>query len=196
MAVTAGKGLKRFFTWEGDTRDSTMLKRCFSPESERWHGSLGIHQHGRTTFWWPHNGITRCVFEEGQQHFDTLDEAIAWLELPYHSWYVCTSNGLAVGWKKQPKKIWEREAIKKVLRVDVWQIYIGGKELSEYQCDGNVRVWYHPPEELPEILKEVNKKPVYVGGHKPLNLYSSDDNKVQVEYLSKEQMIKEFGLFY
>jgi hypothetical protein len=181
MTVTADKGLKRYYTWEGATRDVTMWPRC-----KRWHGSLGMYRPERAVHWRSNNGITSGVLEEGQQHFDSVDEALAWIKLSYHSKCIYTSNGLVLGWSKSPDR-----RLLKVLKVDVWQIYIGGDKLSECQWDADVRVWFYPQNELPDILKEVNKKAVMVGGHKPSGLPGSQDNKIKIEYLTNKQL-KEF----
>ena len=61
--------------------------------------------------------ITRAVLEEGQQHFSSADEAVAWLA-GRRSTCVWTGDGLVVGWSKNTAR--------KQLNVEVWQIYING----------------------------------------------------------------------
>jgi hypothetical protein len=116
ITVSAGAGLHRSYTWEGKTRSVKMI-----PREERWYGSLGIYFPGEGEHWKEHNGITRAVTEEGQQHFKTEAEALKWLE-GQKKWLplVYRSDGLVVGWRKYPAR--------KQLTVDVWQIYIDGKK--------------------------------------------------------------------
>jgi hypothetical protein len=67
-------------------------------------------------------GVARAVVEEGQQHFTTVDEAVAWLNKK-SEWmrYVYRNDGLAVGWRTVIP-------YRKQLNVDVWQILIGGQK--------------------------------------------------------------------
>jgi hypothetical protein len=169
ITITAGKGLKRYYTWDGETRDVIMW-----PREDRWLGSMGIYYPGPGYHWKSNHGIARGCLNEGQMHFDTQEEALAWLKEPYNQYSTYTSDGLVVCFSKTPGR--------KQLNVDLWQIYIGGKILSKYQCTQISRTWAPFPDKLPDILKELNKKPVYVGGHKPQNLPGSQDDKIIVEY--------------
>ena len=115
ITITAGKGLKRSYTWEGATRSVEM-----SPRDERWYGSLGLYFPGPGEHWQEHKGITRGVVEEGQQHFKSEAEAIKWIK--GRSWmpYVYRDDGLVVGWSKTLPR--------RQLKVEVWQILISGKK--------------------------------------------------------------------
>jgi hypothetical protein len=115
IAVTAGKGLRRSYTWEGDTRSVEMW-----PRKERWHGSLGLYYPGPGWHWTEHNGIRAGVVQEGQQHFKTLEEAYEWLRNLKGMPYVYRNDGLVVGWTKNLEGAY--------LSVDVWQVYIDGKK--------------------------------------------------------------------
>ena len=120
ITVRASQGLTRNYTWEGATRSVEMW-----PREERWYGSLGLYYPGPGDHWKEHNGITRGVVEEGQQHFKTTQEALRWLRARSQEWtppfpYVYTSNGLVVGWSKTLPR--------RQLNVEVWQIYINGKK--------------------------------------------------------------------
>jgi hypothetical protein len=115
IAITAGPGRKRSYTWEGATRSVVMDAR-----SERWYGSLGLYYPGPGDHWKPHRGITRGVVEEGQQHFKTIAEAMRWIREHRYLPLVYRNDGLAVGWSKTPER--------QQLNVEVWQIYVGGKE--------------------------------------------------------------------
>lgn len=57
---------------------------------------------------------------EGQQHFDTVAEAMSWIEEQQWQPLVWTNSGLVVGWGKTPAR--------KQLNVDVWQVYVDGKK--------------------------------------------------------------------
>jgi len=118
IAITAGRGLKRSYTWEGATRSVEM-----QPRQDRWYGSLGLYFPGPGDHWQEHNGISRGVVEEGQQHFKTVEEAMKWIAEQSGLPLVYRDDGLAVGWKK--------EISRRQLNVDVWQIYVDGKRASE-----------------------------------------------------------------
>jgi hypothetical protein len=182
IVITAGRGFKRYYTWENDTRSAVLW-----PRDQRWGGSLGIYH--PEVEWRNHDGIRHAVLEEGQQHFDTIEEALAWIQMPNQIESVYRDDGLFVGWRKSlpgEKTPYKGHGI---LSADVWQIYIGGQTLSKYQeslQDG--RAWLSDRNELPEILKKLNKKPVYIGGQKPLKLPGSQNDKIKVEQLTAEQL--------
>lgn len=115
IQIGADDWLKRSYTWEGETRSVEM-----DPRVIRWYGSLGIYYPGPGNHWKPHNGITRGVVQEGQLHFRSVEEALAWIR--EQSWmpHVYTSDGLVIGWQK----VLDR----KQLNVDVWQIMIDGRK--------------------------------------------------------------------
>lgn len=114
IKVQAGKGLRRYYSWEGITRSVAM-----APRKSRWYGSYGIYFPGPGYHWLPaHNGISRGVLEEGQQHFKTTEEALKWIEL--HQPLTYRDDGLAIFFMKTPSR--------HQLSVDVWQIYIDGKK--------------------------------------------------------------------
>jgi hypothetical protein len=117
ITVTAGQGLLRSYTWEGATRSVEM-----EPRSERWHGSLGLYFPGPGYHWEEHNGVARAVVEEGQQHFETSEEAVRWIAAHSCLSPVYRNDGLVVAWGKSLPR--------KQLDVEVWQVYIGGKKPS------------------------------------------------------------------
>jgi hypothetical protein len=116
IIIDAGQGLRRSYTWEGATRSVEMW-----PRKERWYGSLGLYYPGPGNHWLEHKGIARGVVQEGQQHFETVDKAMSWLE-NQQQWepHVWTNSGLVVGWNKTLPR--------QQLNVDVWQIYVDGKK--------------------------------------------------------------------
>lgn len=115
VEILAGKGLKRTYTWEGASRSTTLWAR-----RERWDGRMGAYFPGPGDHWKEHNGITRGVLEEGQQHFKGQTEALAWLrkQSGYHA-TVYSNQGLVVSFDKVPDR--------KQIIVDVAQIFIDGK---------------------------------------------------------------------
>lgn len=114
MTITAGKDLVRHYTWSSGTRTAMLI-----PRRERWNGSLGIYFPGDGNHWKKHDGITRAVLEEGQQHFENVDDAVGWIHEKNHWGYVYRDDGLVVGWDKM-------EGAGGTLSVSVWQIYING----------------------------------------------------------------------
>ena len=118
ITITAGRGLKRCYTWEGATRCVEM-----GPRDERWYGSLGLYFPGPGDHWAEHNGITRGVTEEGQQHFKSMDEALTWLKNQEYPSLIYRNDGLVVGWGKNLPR--------RQLNVSVWQIFIDGKKPTQ-----------------------------------------------------------------
>jgi hypothetical protein len=119
IVIGAGQGLRRSYTWNGATRAVEML-----PRDERWYGSLGIYFPGPGNHWVEHEGITRGVVEEGQQHFNSTDDALAWLKVQNWQPHVWNSTGLVVGWRTVPER--------RQLNVDVWQVYVAGKKPADF----------------------------------------------------------------
>lgn len=124
------------------------------PREYRWIGSFGLYYPGSGFHWKEHNGINRGVLEEGQQHFNSVEEAQAWLKLPNHSDCVYRDDGLVVCCSKTLER--------RQLSVEVWQFYIAGKIPSEYK----------------DAFKDYENKIYYVGGHKPDRLSGSDNNAI------------------
>ncbi len=134
IQIRADNWLKRSYTWEGATRSVEMW-----PRNERWYGSLGVYYPGPGRHWEEHHGITRGVVQEGQQHFDSVEAAMAWIAKPEQKWmpYVYRNDGLMVGWTKVP----EREQ----LNVDVWQIIIKGKKPTKLPGATDAAIQISPP---------------------------------------------------
>ena len=120
ITITAGKGLKRSYSWEGGTRSVEMW-----PRKKRWDGSLGLYFPGPGYHWKEHNGITRGVLDEGQQHFKTDAEVKAFLANRKYMPFVHRNDGLMVGWDKTLSR--------NQLGVEVWQIMIDGKKPTKLE---------------------------------------------------------------
>lgn len=149
MTVTAGKGFERSYTWAGGTRTLTMW-----PRNKRWYGSLGMYNpgayiKGELEQWKEHDGIKRCVAEEGQRHFTNTTDAVAWVKKSGGNWdYVYNDSGLVVGMDKQPPSLEERKKddFPGTLHVDVWQIYIDGEKPRNLEgCKNAAITVYYPP---------------------------------------------------
>jgi hypothetical protein len=115
IAITAVDELTRSYAWEGATRAVEM-----SPRTERWYGSLGLFNPGPGDHWREHRGISRCVTQEGQQHFKTAEEALEWIKKRAWWPFVYRDDGLMVGWNKNLPR--------RQLGVEVWQIIVDGKK--------------------------------------------------------------------
>ena len=114
ISVSAAPDLKRTYTWEGASRSVTLW-----PRKERWYGSLGAYYPGPGEHWREHNGITRGVLQEGQQHFESEQEALDWLR-KQSGYYptVYRDDGLVVSFGKTLPR--------RQINVEVWQILIRG----------------------------------------------------------------------
>lgn len=161
IQVIAVDELTRSFMWEGATRSVKM-----SPRVERWYGSLGIFCPGAGEHWKEHNGITRCVAEEGQQHFKSVEEAVEWIRSLAWLPHVYRDDGLVVGWGKTLPR--------KQLNVEVWQIFVNGKKpthLPGSENDkisvGRVEIWTSPLGKAVEKQDAGAIKALLAGGADP-----------------------------
>ena len=150
ITIKSGKGLKRYYTWDGATRSVVMW-----PRPERWYGSFGLYYPGPGSHWASNHGVTRGVLQEGRQSFNTQEEAEAWLK---KNWLPCVYNdsGLVVCFGKSPAR--------KQINVDVWQIYIGGKIPSQYQESAED--------------KDEKGRTYFIDGKKPTKLTGSQNSAI------------------
>lgn len=157
MTVSAGKGLERRYTWAGDTRTLVMW-----PRKERWHGSLGMYNpgswiEGELEQWREHDGIGRCVSEEGQRHFTNDAEAVEWIRTTgKHLDYVYNDTGLVVSMSKEiPSPAMKKKyGAPGTLLVDVWQVYINGKKPQKLEGAKNesITVFYPPTYDMETVV--------------------------------------------
>jgi hypothetical protein len=128
ITITAGKGLKRSYTWEGETRTLTMI-----PRKERWDGSLGLYNPGDWR-WKENAGITRAVVEEGQLHFNTQEELQSYISrYSEKDEIVYNDNGLFVSWGPT-------DGGGGTLSVLLWQFYIQGKKPEKLPGSKNDKI--------------------------------------------------------
>ncbi len=114
ITITAGKGLRRSFTWEGAMR---------SVEMGVARGTATLGWPGPGDHWKEHKGITRMVGSESELNFPTLAAARRFLadqSKEYGGNTVYTNDGLVVTFAKVLPR--------KQLNVDVWQILIAGRK--------------------------------------------------------------------
>ena len=127
VTIIANGSLTRTVTWE----DASRSVRLF-PRPKRWYGSLGAYNRDNEDVR-EHNGITRILFQEGQQHFETVEQALAWLRRP---WYqprsVYNDDGVFVQFSKTPER--------SQLNVDVFQIYIRGRKPTKLPGSQNNKI--------------------------------------------------------
>lgn len=71
LSIQAGKGLKRYYTWNGETRSVTLL-----PRLQKWHGSHGAYFPGTGNHWEEHDGVTRVLADEAVINYESYDHLI------------------------------------------------------------------------------------------------------------------------
>jgi len=117
IVIKAEEGFKRTYSTANVQKTFQLFGR-----DKRWNGSLGMYR--------PFGDRDlHAVLEEGQQHFNTTEEALAWLERQ-KTWHDIrwTSDGLAVAWREQARP--EDGFI--MLSAEVWQIYIRGRKPKSF----------------------------------------------------------------
>ena len=129
LIISAGEGLKRSYTWAGDTRSAKMR-----PRKERWNGSLGIYYPGDNT-WKEHDGVSRAVLEEGILDFESEQALLAYIDkYSDKDSLVYNDEGLFVSWNKF-------KGAGGTLSVLVWQLMINGKKPITLPGSNNNRIW-------------------------------------------------------
>lgn len=130
ITITALSELERTYAWDSCSGTITMI-----PRTKRWYGSLGLYYPGPGEHWKDCNGISRAVVEEGQQHFNSLEAALAWISKRFEApriQYVYRDDGLLVTWGKNLPR--------KQLNVEVWQILINGEKPSHLNGSNNNKI--------------------------------------------------------
>ena len=144
IIIEASDNFNRRYAWNSYNKTFKLYAR-----SERWLGSKGLYR-----------GIgdseIHAVLNEGQQHFSTIEEALAWLASTQKRMkWVYTSEGLVVGWDEQKGKDIH------ALIVDVWQIYVKGQKPINMSGANNetIRVTFKNTPTYPSIGKFVPSSP-------------------------------------
>lgn len=167
ISIKARNGLIRSYTWDGASRTAELW-----PRKSRWYGSFGAYFPGPGLHWDDHNGIKRGVLDEGQQNFLTIEEATAWLKLPYHSGCVYRDDGLVVCFSKSPQRF--------QINVSVWQILIGGTKPYTPPESAGDRVWFYDQSQKPKIFSDSATRTYYLGGEKPKKLSGSCNECISI----------------
>ncbi|MBU1087115.1 MAG: hypothetical protein KKD05_06305 [Candidatus Omnitrophica bacterium] len=142
------------------------------PRTTRWYGSLGIYNSAESiallTF------KTRIVCEEGQQHFNSIEEAVKWLNMQRPFNWVYRNDGLVFGFF--------RSSDRKQINIELWQIYVGGKFLSQFQESDFHRMsaFSYDYEKIPAEI-DSNPRIVFLGGKKTDFLPGATDDSIVVK---------------
>jgi hypothetical protein len=172
IEISAVNKNKRKYTWDGD---SVIVKLI--PRKERWYGSLGLyHPQVRP----PHKGVVHMIVEEGQQHFQTVDDAVQWIAT-FGEKSIYSDDGLLIS-----ADLTGENTNQKFVSIQVWQIYIGGKTLSQYQEEGATleaveSFKKNMSDNQLEIYKKINLRKHYIGGHKPTGLPGSQNSRITIK---------------
>jgi hypothetical protein len=128
LTIVAGKGMKRTYKWDRCKRSVTMWAR-----RERWLGSLGAYYPAPSYLHWVScNGISRCVVQEGIQHFNSNKELFEWINKRKWMELVYTSDGLLVCWQKSPQR--------EQLSVEVWQLLVNEKKPNKLKGADDLKI--------------------------------------------------------
>tara|TARA_B100002049_G_scaffold145962_1_gene108430 strand:+ start:2813 stop:3973 length:1161 start_codon:yes stop_codon:yes gene_type:complete len=146
IKIEAGPGLRRVYTWRGHRRGVVL-----EPRTERFAGSMGIHFEGEPPVWEPADGITKVDIEEGQRRFETVDDALIWMQIRRLR-YSYTNDGMVVGWKPDGD----------TLVVELWQFYIDGEKPTSLPKAEDTRLAVGPLQVVPQ---EMQPQLVFADGH-------------------------------
>lgn len=138
IKIEAGPGLRRIFDWDG-LRRGAIIKPRHIPFA---HGqTLGITFNGKPKVWPPANGITRLRYEEGRRYFQTMDDAMIWMQIR-RLYFTYNDHGLVVGWKRQGH----------TLHVELWQFYIDGDKPTSMPGSQDARIHEGPLKVVPQKM--------------------------------------------
>lgn len=119
IEIKAMNDCKRQFEWKDNVRELTMW-----PRPERWGQArrLGLYYPGPGYHWMrTSDNIRRAVVDESEVHFETLNDAITWLE-KISGWFptVYNDDGLVLSFGMSPSRY--------QLEVGIYQIYVNGEK--------------------------------------------------------------------
>jgi hypothetical protein len=151
IKIEANNKLTRTYSWNSVQKQFSLGARW-----QRWHGSKGIIRPSG-------DKDMHAVLEEGQQHFYSVEEALAWLawQMERMKW-VYTSDGLVVGWYEAKDK----KSRDTALLVEVWQIYIQGKKPESLPgaTDDKITITFNGSITYPEIGNVTPRAPEMIEG--------------------------------
>lgn len=143
IKIEAGPGMRRVYNWRGMRRGVVL-----EPREERLGGSLGIYFEGEPPVWEDADGLTEVDLEEGQKRFETVDDAMVWMQIRRLR-YVWNNSGLVVGWKPDEE----------TLQVEVWQFYIDGEQPTSLPDADDARITTGPVEVVPQEMQPMLEYP-------------------------------------
>ena len=134
LSISAGKGFKRSYTWDGATR--TLI---LAPRKSRWVGRFGLLSPNGS--FENNNSITRANIEESQWNFQSLEGAMSVLN--HHGRMVGNTVYNEKGVMGTSAKARQPNPERKsgnVLLVTVYQIYINGKVPTKLPNSQNEKI--------------------------------------------------------
>ncbi|RJS92320.1 SH3 domain-containing protein [Salinisphaera sp. Q1T1-3] len=114
MKIEAGPGLRRVFDWDGLRRGAIVDPRASSFAGGK---TNGLTYDGTPKVWDNANGITKLRYEEGERHFENMDDAMIWMQIR-RLYYTYNNQGVVLGWKREGN----------TLHTELWQFYVDGKK--------------------------------------------------------------------
>lgn len=122
-------GFERSYAWEGEQRTAWLGEHDFVQTHERQHrpyaeSCKALRATSEDVAWEPNAGIDDAALEEGQLHFERVEDALAWIaEWRKRGPLVYSRDGYAVSWEETLEE--------KFLYVGVWRIVIAGREVAD-----------------------------------------------------------------
>lgn len=150
IRITATGERTRIYAWSGCEKEVRLYAR-----RERWYGSKGLYNPGAGLTWWPPcEGVSRTVLSEGQQHFDSIRGAIAWLESKKKSGnYIYRNDGIGVDW--------EINLERGQLYVDLWQILVNNEKPESLPGADDSRITMSLPKTRSDSIKSALPLPAW-----------------------------------
>jgi hypothetical protein len=126
LVIRAQKDYVRSFEWAGGVRAAKMR-----PRSAPWYGNLGLFSPGAGWMWWPHDGVTRIVYQEYDLWFPDVTSAEKYLADHYSGdpkWVDGSDRSVAGVWRNDGLLVWwQRQRSAEYLGVTIAQLYVAGK---------------------------------------------------------------------
>ena len=127
LLIEAGKGAERCFTWDGESFKTTL-----NPRKKRWYGALGLYHPQLRP---PHKNVVHMTVEEHQTHYQSVKDAIKYMNSYEDSEDIYRDDGLFVRFRKETS---EKGEI--FISILVVQIMINGVKPSELPGSQNNRI--------------------------------------------------------
>jgi len=134
VKIVADDSFTRTYTWGNCVRTQTLF-----PRKERWYGSLGAYFPGPNPSWKFCEGIDGALLEEGQMHFNTVEETISWINSGSKfekGSAIYNNEGLLVSFSKSIHPSGNTG----ILKVSVWQLYINDTKALNLSGSSNGKI--------------------------------------------------------